>query len=138
MRKVSVGKKNGGSGGAEGFGHCPCRFGSRGQSCPGELWVVVHGSSPEKKKAAVRTEPADTQEYEAYVAMDESKEELTFVPSAVSNSGGWHKFYDIASIMVEGDGEPHTLNLYLKCPQFKAKRKKGTNDKHQAAEASSR
>ena len=75
----------------------------------------------------MRKESADTQEYEAHhvggmdVDMDESEEELIFVPSAVSDSAGWHelkfrcdrqcrkegfKFFDIASAMVEDDGEP--------------------------------
>ena len=49
--------------------------------------------------------------------------------SAVNKSAGWHKllrfkyicdkkcieesskFYDIASILVEGDGKPHTINI---------------------------
>ena len=49
---------------------------------------------------------------------------MSFVPSAASDSAGWYepkfmcdrrcrkegfKFYDIASIMVEEDGEPHTI-----------------------------
>ena len=45
----------------------------------------------------VRKESADTHEYEAYhvdgvdVDVDESKEELSFVPSVVSDSVGWHE-----------------------------------------------
>ena len=37
------------------------------------------------------------------------------------------KFFDIASIMVEDDGEPHTINLDMKRPR----REKGTSDKQQ-------
>ena len=45
----------------------------------------------------MREESPDTEEYEAYqkdgmdVDMDESNEELSFVPSAVSDSAGWHE-----------------------------------------------
>ena len=50
----------------------------------------------EKRKAVVRKESADTQEQESCqlndmdVDMDE-KEELSFVPSAVSRTAGWHE-----------------------------------------------
>ena len=52
---------------------------------------------------------------------------MSFVPSAVSGSAGWHeptfmcdrkegfKFYDIAAVMVEGDGKPHAMNLCRAC-----------------------
>ena len=55
----------------------------------------------------------------------ENKEELSFVPRAVGNSAGWRepqfmcdrqcrkegfKFHGMASILVEDDGEPHTMN----------------------------
>ena len=80
-----------------------------------------------------------TQEYESFqqndmeVDKEEGMEELTFVPSAVSDSAGWHeplrvkymcdqkcnkegfKFYDIAAILVEDDGKPHTINLCRNC-----------------------
>ena len=45
----------------------------------------------------MRKESADTQEYESCqqndieVVMHENKEELSFVPSAVSSSAGWHE-----------------------------------------------
>ena len=70
------------------------------------------------------------------VDMDESKEELSFVPSAVSDSTGWHetksrcskqhqkegfKFYDVASVKEEDDGEPNTNNICLKKCYFFAK-----------------
>ena len=77
----------------------------------------------------VRKESADTQVYESCqqnnmeVDWWEDKEELGFVPRAVSDSAGWcepkfmcdwqcrkegFKFYDIASTMVEDGGVPHT------------------------------
>ena len=93
------------------------------------------GGSKKKRKAVVRKELGDTLEYESRqqndtdVGMDETKEELSFVASAVSDSAGWHapkfkcdrqwrkegfKFYDIASIMVEDDGELHTIHFCTK------------------------
>ena len=92
--------------------------------------------SQKKRKAVVRKESADTQEYEPCqqndmdVDMDENKEELRFVRSAVSDSAGWHeikcrchrqcwkeglKFCDVAATIVEDDGEPHTINLCPNC-----------------------
>ena len=47
-----------------------------------------------KRKAVVRKESADTQEYESCqlnamdLDMDENKEELSFIPCAVSSSAG--------------------------------------------------
>ena len=82
--------------------------------------------------AVVRKESPDTQEYESCqqndmgVDMDENKGEPSFVP--VCSSAGWHepkfmydrqcrkegfKLYDIASMLVEDDGGPHTRNLCL-------------------------
>ena len=60
---------------------------------------------------------------------DESLEEMGSVPSAVSDSAGWHeplrvkhmcdkesfKFFDIAFILVEDGGRPHTINLCRQC-----------------------
>ena len=58
------------------------------------------------------------------VDTDENKDELSFMPSAVSSSTGWHEpkfmcdrqcqqekfnFFDIASVMVEDD-ELYTIN----------------------------
>ena len=56
--------------------------------------VSSAGCPKKKRKAAVRKESADTQEYEAChrdvmdVDIDESKEDWSFVPSAVSDSAG--------------------------------------------------
>ena len=93
------------------------------------------GGSQKKRKAVVRKESADSQESESYqlndmdVDMNENKEELSFIPSVVSRSAGWHepkfmcdtqchkdgfKYDDIASVMVEDDGEPPTKHL-CKC-----------------------
>ena len=50
-----------------------------------------------KKKGAVRKESAVTQVSESCqqndmdVDMDENKDELSFVPSAVSGTAGWHE-----------------------------------------------
>ena len=55
------------------------------------------GVSQKKRKAVVRRESADTQEYESCklndmdVHMDENKEEFSFIPSAVSSSAGWRE-----------------------------------------------
>ena len=80
-------------------------------------------------------ESGDTREHESCqqngvdVGMDETKEGLSFVASAVRDSAGWHepkfkcdrqwrkegfKFNDIASIMVEDDGEPHAIHFCMK------------------------
>ena len=81
--------------------------GRKEQRCPGELGVVVDrrlslgdqssvsgtGSPQKKRNAIVRKETTDTQEYQAYHidGMDLNKEEMSFVPSAVSDSVGWHE-----------------------------------------------
>ena len=104
--------------------------------CRCRLAGVSVRSSQKKRKAVARKESAGTQEYESChqndmdLDMDENKEELRFVPSTVSRSAGWHepkfrcdeqcrkegfKFHDIASVMVEDDGEPPTRNLCLIC-----------------------
>ena len=64
------------------------------------------------------------------VDMHENMEELSIFPSAVSDSAEWHepkflcdrqcmqggfKFYEIAAILVEDDGKPHTRNLCMTC-----------------------
>ena len=74
--------------------------------------------------------------------MHEHEEELSFVTDAVSDSAGRHepmfmcdgqcrkersKFFDIASIMVEDDGQPHTIHLSKDLPQFEASRKARTS-----------
>ena len=87
------------------------------------------GGWQKKRKAVVRKESAHTQEYESCQQIDmevdrgEDKEDMSFFPSALIESAGWYepkfmcdrqskkegfKFFDIASIMVEDDGEPHT------------------------------
>ena len=89
-----------------------------------------------KRRALVRKEWAETQEYESCqqndmnVDVDENKEELSFIPSAVSSLAGWHEpkfvcdrqcrekefqYCDIASVMVEDDGAPHTMRLCRDC-----------------------
>ena len=63
-----------------------------------------------KRKAVMRNESADTQEYESCqltdidVDMDENKEEWSFIPSAVSSSAGWHepKFMCVRQCREEG------------------------------------
>ena len=80
------------------------------------------GSVSLERKAAVRKEPAEAQDYESCqlndmeVDMDENKEESSFIPSAVISSAGWQepkvmcdgqclkegfKYYDTAPAMVE-------------------------------------
>ena len=59
------------------------------------------------------------------VDTDENKEEFSLIPSAVSSSVKWHepqftcdrqcwtrgfKNFEIASVTVEHDGKPHTIN----------------------------
>ena len=48
------------------------------------------GHAQKKRKAVVRKESADTHELE--MGRDESLEELSFVPSAVSGPVGWREF----------------------------------------------
>ena len=70
------------------------------------------------------------QQNDMEVARDEGMEELSFVPSAVSDTAGWHKarfmcdkrckregfkFYDITPFSVEDEGRPHTVNLCKNC-----------------------
>ena len=58
--------------------------------------------------------------------MDVDMEELSFIPSAVSSSAGWHEpqfmcvrqcwksgfqYFEIASVTVEDDGELHMMNI---------------------------
>ena len=97
------------------------------------------GDLQKKRKAVVQKEFADTQEYESRqqndveVDLNKSLEELSFVPSVVSDSARWRdsfrvkymcdkkcnkegfKFCDIAPILVEDDGKPHTINLCRNC-----------------------
>ena len=53
------------------------------------------GGSQKKKKAVIRKEPAETQEYVSYQDMelgdDKSLEYVGFVPSVGSDSAGWHE-----------------------------------------------
>ena len=48
------------------------------------------------------------------------------------------KFDDIASVMVEDDGEPRTKHLCKMCWQFDARREEGAEGKRPAMEMSSR
>ena len=89
----------------------------------------------------VRKESADTQECESCQLndMDENTENLSFIPSAVSGSAGWHelqfmcdrqcqqkgfKYYDIASVMVGDDGELHTTKLSRPCYNLRQGKRK--------------
>ena len=101
----------------------------------GDQRSVGIGARRRKRKAVVRKESADTQEQESCqlndmdVDMDE-KEELSFVPSAVSRTAGWHEPKLVcdrqcredgfqvprhASVMVVDDGEAHTMNHCKVC-----------------------
>ena len=102
-----------------------------------------------------RNRHADMQGYESCqqndmdVDMDGSKEELSFIPSAVSSSAGWFvnphscatgnasrkgfKYCDSASVVVEDDGGAAQLQ---EMQQFEAGRKKGAGDKLEAMEKS--
>ena len=66
--------------------------------------------------------------------MDENKEELSFIPSAVSSSAGWREpqfmcdrqcpkkrfqYFAIASAMVKDDGGLHTINICKDCRNWK-------------------
>ena len=94
------------------------------------------GFAEKKMEAVVRKGSAETQEYESCqlsdmdVDMDENKEDLNFIHSALSSSAGWHgpklmcdrqcgkegfMYYDIAPVMVEDDGEPLVINLCTGC-----------------------
>ena len=92
----------------------------------------------------MRTELADTQEYESCqqrdvdVDMDENKEELIFIPSAASGSAGWYepKFMcptgrcQLLRHRVSNGGRRRRGahdNLHPKMLQFEARRKKGTS-----------
>ena len=50
-----------------------------------------------RRKAPVRKESVDTQEYESCHLndmgpyMDENTEDMSFIPTAMSNSAGWHE-----------------------------------------------
>ena len=78
---------------------------------------------------------------------DEGKEELSVVPSAVSDSAGWHEprcmrdrqfrkegfmFDDIVDVIVEEDGEPDTMNVCKGLLLFEASRKERTRGDWQA------
>ena len=90
------------------------------------------GGTQKKRKGVVRKDSADTQEYESCplngmeVDLSENYGEFSFVSSALSSSAGWHepKFmcdrkyreegfncFDIAPVMVEDNGELHTINF---------------------------
>ena len=120
---------------ADGWRHSDRRWswGQLGSRHPKPKALEVKASTWERK------ESADTKEYESCqqngmeVDEEEGMEDLTFVPSAVSDWAGWHeplrvkymcdqkcnkegfKFYDIAAILVEDDGKPHTINLCRNC-----------------------
>ena len=113
------------------------------------------GGSQKKRKAAVRKDSAETQEYHSCqhndieADMDEINEELSFVPSAVSDSAGWHeprcmsdrlsmkegfKCCDIAAINGgRRRGAAHDKPLE-RLPQFEANREENTSGEAQAME----
>ena len=89
-----------------------------------------------KRKAVVWKESAETQEYESCqqndleVDRDEGMEESSLAPSAIVDANGWHKarfmcnnrckregfdLFDIAAILAEDEGRPHTINHCKKC-----------------------
>ena len=146
--------------------------GATEQRCPKELpvdsdWRATEGDqvsgcsaggSQKKRKAVLRRESADTQEYESCqrndvdVDMCENKDELSFIPSAVVSSAGWceHQFtrdrqsrkkgflyFGIASVMVEDDGEPYTTNPSQSHYDVE-EAKEGTGDEQKAMEDSDR
>ena len=107
---------------------------NRKSSLEDQSSMTSAGGLQKKRKAVVRKEFADTQEYESRQQdWNKSLEELAFVPSAVSDSAAWRdsfrvkymcdkkcnkegfKFCDIAAILVEDDGKPHTINLCRNC-----------------------
>ena len=117
------------------------------------------GGWQREKKAAERKESAETQDYESCqqngmgVDRDLDKEEMSFVPGAVSDSVGWHeprfmcdrhsgkdgfKFHDIASVMMEDDGEPHTRKPQLEWLKLKRIREEGTSGERHSMEVCGR
>ena len=83
---------------------------------------------PRRKKEGSCTERVDTQDNDMDLGKDEGMEELSFIPSVVIDSAGWHeliantcaiksakkegfKLHGIAAILVEDDGKPHTISL---------------------------
>ena len=98
------------------------------------------GGSQKKRTSVVRRE---TEECESCrrndmdVDMDENKEELSFIPSAVSSSAAWYEpqlrcdrqrwekgcqCYGIAPVMVADKRAPHTTSLFQKNLQKVARR----------------
>ena len=86
----------------------------------------------------MREESTDTRECESCqlkdmdVHMDENKEELSFVPSAVSDSAEWHepKFMSDRQcrkddLLVEHDSEPVSINLCQYCDNLRQRREDG-------------
>ena len=74
--------------------------------------------------------------------MGENTEELCFIPSAVSSSAGCHepnscvtcragkkrfKYFEIPPLMVEDDGELHTMKLQQRLLPSEARRKEGAS-----------
>ena len=98
--------------------------------------MSIAGDSHKKRKAAVRKESAETQEYKSCqqndveVHREQGMEELRFFLGAVSDTAGWHKarfmcdrrcmgegfkFHHIAAILVGDERRPHTINLCKNC-----------------------
>ena len=100
-----------------------------GTKVPGAvLGVSQKKKKRKKKKTAVRKEWAEAHEYGSCQQKD--MEELSFVPSTVSDSAAGHEprfvcdrqcrkegftFNDIVLIRCEDDGKPHTINLCMDC-----------------------
>ena len=104
-----------------------------GSFCRGPKFCQQRRRNAEKEEGSgTGTESPDAQEYESSqqndtdVDVDEDKEELSFVPSAVSCSARWREpkfmcdrpcreegfpYFDVASVMVEENGELCTINL---------------------------
>ena len=105
------------------------------------------GGSQKRGRQWCGKERTDAQEYESCqlfdMDMDENKEELSFVPIAVSSSAGWHEpkfmcdrqcwkkgfyYFDIASGMVEDTGELYTINLCESCDNLRRGNARGRSE----------
>ena len=94
----------------------------------------------------VRKESADTLEYKSCQMknMDGNKcgeQDGSHEPRFMCDRQCWKegfKYCDIASVMVEDDGEPHTIRLCKRTVTIEARRKEGASDKRQAMKQASR
>ena len=101
--------------------------------------VSSAGASKKKGKTEIRKASAETRDHvcclDLDVGSDKSLEKMGFLPGAVSDSAVWREplnvkymcdnmcneegfkffFFDIAAIVVEDDGKPHTINFCRTC-----------------------